>query len=277
MTGFGERLARAWDVFGRLCVGIDPHESLLEQWGLSADADGCREFGYRVVDACADVVGMVKPQVAFFERYGSRGLGALELVLARASQASIITIADAKRGDIGSTMDGYARAWLGEGSPLAADAVTLSPYLGLRSLDPALALARATQRGVFVLAVTTNPEARDVQLARGIHGGDAVAAHVAHAVARLREGDDIGYAGVVLGAATNLDEYGIDPAELAGVPILAPGFGAQGARVADARRNFGGATSTLIIAQSRSVLEAGPVGIGESVRRAAHEVADALA
>lgn len=116
MTGFGQRLRRALDEHGPLCVGIDPHEALLRAWGLGVDAAGVREFGLRTVDAAAGRVGIVKPQVAFFERFGSAGFAALEDVIAAARAADLIVIADAKRGDIGTTMDGYAAAWLEPGS-----------------------------------------------------------------------------------------------------------------------------------------------------------------
>ncbi len=138
MTGavaFGERVRDALDRFGPLCVGVDPHGALLESWGLDASADGAREFGLRVVDAAAGRVGIVKPQVSFFERYGSAGFAALEEVMATARAAGLLVIADAKRGDIGSTMDAYGEAWLTPGSPLEADAMTANPFLGVRTLD----------------------------------------------------------------------------------------------------------------------------------------------
>ena len=150
MTGFGERLRLAVADRGALCVGIDPHEGLLREWGLDATAAGTRELGLRVVDAAAGRVAVVKPQVAFFERFGSAGFAALEDVLAAARAAGLIAIADAKRGDIGTTMDGYAAAWLSPGAPLEADAVTVSPYLGVGALVPTFDLA---ERHGFMLAV----------------------------------------------------------------------------------------------------------------------------
>src|SRR5690606_17831545 len=131
---FGIRLRAALDAHGPLCVGIDPHAALLEQWGLSQNADGVRSFGLAVVDAAAGRVGVVKPQVAFFERFGSKGFAALEDVISHARKAGLLVLADAKRGDIGSTMAGYASAWLAPGAPLESDAVTVSPYLGPESL-----------------------------------------------------------------------------------------------------------------------------------------------
>ncbi len=143
---FGERVRSALRAKGPLCVGIDPHAALLAAWGLTDDAQGVREFGLRTVEAAAGKVAVVKPQVSFFERFGSRGIAALEDVLAAARAAGLIVIADAKRGDIGSTMDDYARAWLTPGSPLEADALTVSPFLGVGALDGTFAVARRTER-----------------------------------------------------------------------------------------------------------------------------------
>ncbi len=162
-VSFGTRLRQAMDARGPLCVGIDPHPALLEAWGLANSAEGVREFSLRVVEAMAGVAAIVKPQVALYERFGSAGFAALEETLQAAKAADLLTLSDAKRGDIGSTMAAYATAWLDDASPLASDAVTLSPYLGYESLRPAIDLAAATGRGVFVLGLTSNPEGASVQ------------------------------------------------------------------------------------------------------------------
>src|SRR5206468_1278620 len=112
-----------------LCVGIDPHPQLLRAWDLSEDAAGVAKFADICVAAFAGRVAIVKPQVAFFEAYGSAGIGALELTLSELRDAGTLVLADAKRGDIGSTMAAYAQAWLADG-PLGCDALTVSPYLG---------------------------------------------------------------------------------------------------------------------------------------------------
>ena len=161
--GFGELLEAAGQARGRLCVGIDPHPYLLEKWGLEPTADGLRTFSMRCVEAFSDTAALVKPQVAFFERFGSQGFAVLEDVLASLREVGCLTVADAKRGDIGSTMAGYADAWLGDSSPLRADSVTVSPYLGVGALGPVFSKAEETGRGVFVLAATSNPEARAIQ------------------------------------------------------------------------------------------------------------------
>jgi len=260
-AGFGARLRTALDTHGPLCVGIDPHVSLVEEWGFEASGAGIREFGLRVVEASAGRVGVVKPQVAFFERFGAAGFAALEDVLRAARDAGLVVIADAKRGDIGSTMDGYAAAWLSAGSPLEADAVTLNPYLGADSLRDTLASAVATGKGAFVLAATSNPEAHVLQSA-SVHGAGAetVAARVAReaAVAGGASVDSLGPIGVVVGATADREAVGLTDAALEQLPILAPGFGAQGAEPRDLRRLFGRVARNVVASESRSILSAGP-------------------
>ena len=271
MTTFGQRLWQALDTHGPLCVGIDPHESLLQSWGLPVSADGVREFGLRVVDAAAGRVGVVKPQVAFFERFGSRGFAALEDVLAAARAAELIVIADAKRGDIGSTMDGYAAAWLQPGSPLEADAVTLSPYLGPDSLQQTLTFALRHGKGAFVLAATSNPEAEPVQTAvtadAAAEEGERVAARVARDAGWHNVGlpGALGSVGVVIGATVTRSRFGLSDILLAGTPILAPGFGAQGADPAELGRLFGYVSSQVIANESRSVLAVGPDRLADRI------------
>lgn len=261
---FGDRVRAAFGAHGRLCVGIDPHERLLADWGLDVSAAGVREFGLRVIEAAAGRCGIVKPQVSFFERFGSAGFAALEDVLAAARAAGLLVIADAKRGDIGTTMDAYARAWLTPGSPLEADAVTLSPYLGVGALEDTLRYAVAHGKGAFVLAATSNPEASALQSARMSEDEHAqtVSAAVARAVAAFNatvttEGS-WGSIGLVIGATVDLAERGL-PDDLAPVaPILAPGFGHQGARSEDRETIFGRLAPAVIVAESRSILAAGP-------------------
>lgn len=264
MTSFGTRLWATLGEYGPLCVGIDPHASLLESWGLGVSADGARQFGLRVVEACAGRVGIVKPQVAFFERYGSAGFAALEEVMAAARSANLIVIADAKRGDIGTTMDGYAAAWLEPGSPLEADAVTLSPYLGPDSLYPTISAAIRRNKGAFVLAATSNPEGRPVQTAitrdDSASDDESVASRIAREIGGLNVGlpGALGSAGLVVGATVDRAAFGLSDVVLAGTPVLAPGFGAQGAEPADLPRLFGYVAANVIASESRSILAVGP-------------------
>lgn len=281
MTTFGQRVRTALTTFGPLCVGIDPHHTLLEEWGLSTDARGVREFGLRVVDAAADRVGIVKPQVAFFERYGSAGFVALEDVLTAARAAGLLVIADAKRGDIGSTMAGYAEAWLSAGSPLESDAVTLSPYLGPDSLNDTLTGALRLRKGAFILAATSNPRAWVVQRARVEDAGSSDPRMVAETIARdaevlnLGQPGDLGSIGLVIGATVDRVEFGLDDAVLHKTPVLAPGFGTQGGEPRDLGRLFGGVSRNVIASESRSILSAGPHALAARIdERAALYVED---
>ncbi|MCM3898168.1 orotidine-5'-phosphate decarboxylase [Schaalia meyeri] len=259
--GFGDRLYAAMREHGPVCVGIDPHASLLSSWGLTDDAHGVREFSLRVIDALGGRVAAFKPQSAFFERHGSRGVAVLEEVIAACREVGSLSIVDAKRGDIGSTMDGYAQAYLSDSSPLAGDAVTLSPYLGVGSLAPALELARRTGRGVFVLALTSNPEGASVQHARGASGA-SVAGDVVSQLAEFNARCDklhLGPAGIVVGATVGdaIERLGLDLPALRGA-FLAPGVGAQGAGAAQVRQVFAGVEDAVLASSSRAILSAGP-------------------
>ncbi len=271
---FGSRLGRAMAERGPLCVGIDPHPALLQRWGLRDDAAGLERFSLTVLEAVASLAAAVKPQVALYERHGSAGIAVLERTLAAAAEASVLTIADAKRGDIGSTMAAYADAWLRDGSALAADSVTLSPYLGFESLRPALDLAAESGRGVFVLALTSNPEGASVQ---HVGGADSVARRITEAAAEenRRYGGSLGSVGLVVGATVGsaLTALDLDLAAVRG-PILAPGLGAQGATPADLRRTFGAAYPQVLGTSSREILSAGP-GLSD-LRDAARRTLDEL-
>ncbi|MGB3443172.1 MAG: orotidine-5'-phosphate decarboxylase [Actinophytocola sp.] len=252
---FGERLTTAVARSGPLCAGIDPHASLLEQWGLPVDASGLERFAMTCAEAFAGEVAVVKPQSAFFEAHGSAGVAVLERLIAAFLDTGTLVLADVKRGDIGSTMAAYAQAYLGEGSPLAADAVTVSPYLGFGSLDPALDLAQRTGRGLFVLALTSNKEGPQVQRARSTEGVSVAQTIVAEAAARNDGARPLGSVGLVVGATVGRTE--LDLSRLNG-PILAPGFGAQGAGVGDLRNVFGDHLRHVLPASSRDILRHGP-------------------
>ena len=276
---FGSRLAAAMAARGPLCVGIDPHPGLLADWGLNDDVAGLERFSLTVVEAVATLAAAVKPQVALYERHGSAGMAVLERTLAAASDAGVLSIADAKRGDIGSTMAAYADAWLRDGSALAADSVTLSPYLGFESLRPALDLAAESGRGVFVLALTSNPEGKSVQ---HVGGSESVARRIAEAAAeenRRYAGAmgpaGLGSVGLVVGATIGaaLVELGLDLDAVHG-PILAPGLGAQGATPADLRSTFGAAYPAVLATSSRGILAAGPTIAG--LRSATEATRDGL-
>ncbi|MGY1838618.1 MULTISPECIES: orotidine-5'-phosphate decarboxylase [unclassified Modestobacter] len=283
---FGQRLADAVAARGPLCVGIDPHPPLLERWGLPDSPAGLARFTDAVVDALAGHVAVLKPQLAFYERHGSRGIAVLEEAVARARDAGALVLLDAKRGDIGSTMDAYAD-YLRPDHPLAVDALTVSPYLGPGSLQPAVDTARQHGGGLFVLSRTSNPDAGTLQHAvvdqpsgrrpsvaqvvvdavRGWNTpewvvGDPLPDLGAVQDLASRFGPATGSFGVVVGAT--LRDLDVDLTGLGG-PVLAPGLGAQGATVADLRRLFG-AGRAVVPTVSRDVLSAGP---GTAALRAA--------
>jgi orotidine-5'-phosphate decarboxylase len=288
---FGARLAAAVAERGPLCVGIDPHAALLIDWGVGDSLDGLRRFTDAVVDALASSVAVLKPQMAFYERFGSRGLAVLEEAVVRARGAGALVLLDAKRGDIGSTMAAYAD-YLRDGHPMQVDAMTVSPYLGPESLEPARSAASRFGGGLFVLARTSNPDAGALQHAvvgegrsvaqavvdtvRGWNTPDWVVGDPLPSIADVRDtasvwGPVTGSFGVVVGAT--LDRLDVDLDSLGG-PILAPGLGAQGGSPADLRRLFGEHRAVLPTV-SRDVLSAGPDV--SSLRAAAQRWAEDLA
>ena len=283
-TSFGERLHGVFTAWGRLCVGIDPHASLLDRWGLDDSAAGAREFGLRVVGAAAGRAGIVKPQVAFYERHGAAGYAALERVLAEARDAGLLVIADVKRGDIGTSVDAYGEAWLRPGSSLESDAMTISAYQGLGSIESVMLRADVAGKGLFVLSATSNPEAVAIQravLQQSSREGDTVAAAICGGVAAWNAAREdaadrpMGSIGVVLGATVDLAASGIDTSADAvtpTLPVLAPGFGHQGADVRDLDAIFGSLAAGVIVSESRSLLGEGPDGLAEAIARRADEI-----
>ncbi|MDG4809237.1 orotidine-5'-phosphate decarboxylase [Micromonospora sp. WMMD1120] len=255
MESFGTRLHRAVVERGPLCVGIDPHPGLLDRWGLPDDVEGIDRFSRTVVEALGDRVAVVKPQSAFFERFGSRGVAILESTIRQLRDAGSLVLLDVKRGDIGSTVSAYASAYLDPSSPMYVDAVTASPYLGVGSLAPMFELAAAHGGGVFVLALTSNPEGAGVQRAVTADGR-TVAQTVIDEISQLNRGAaPLGSFGLVVGAT--IGDTGHDLSGVGG-PLLAPGLGAQGAGAADLRGVFGSSLSSVLPSYSREVLSAGP-------------------
>ncbi len=265
---FGPRLLAAMQAHGPLCVGVDPHPELLQQWELPDSPPGLERFCGLIVEAVAGRVAAVKPQSAFFERHGAAGIAVLEQLLAELRDSGTLSVLDVKRGDIGSTMRAYADSYLAPGAPLAADAITVTPYLGTGALAPAVDLAQAHGRGLFVLALTSNAEAAALQ-----QGGEpSVAAQVVTEVAALNAmAETVGDIGLVVGATVGAtpQRLGIDLAAAGGI-VLAPGVGAQGATAADLVATFTGLQRRVLVPVSRGILSAGPAP--ERI----HETADRL-
>lgn len=259
---FGEQLAEQFDLGRHLCVGIDPHPEILAAWNLPDEPAALEQLGIEVVNAAAGRAACVKPQVACFERHGAQGFAALERVLNEARALGVLTIADVKRGDIGSSFAAYASAWLRPGSPLESDAMTVVAYQGVGTLRDALPHVREDGKGLFVLAATSNPEAAETQQAQRA-SGESVAAGVVREVREWNMSLDktrVGSLGVVLGATLDLARFGIDTAQEAqgpALPVLAPGFGHQGARLDAAPEIFGTLSGAVLANESRSILGGG--------------------
>lgn len=260
MAGLATRFAGIRDSVGPLCVGVDPSSQSLVNWGLDDAPDGALEMSRTIVAAAVGRVGIIKPQVAYFERFGASGFTVLETLIAEATEAGLCVIADAKRGDIGDTMEAYADSWLGAG-PLASHAVTANPYLGFGPIEPAFIAAEKSDATVFVLAATSNPDSGLVQHAstRGI----SVAQLIVNEARQRSAGKQT--VGVVIGATRSLVESRVDPETLEGVLVLAPGFGTQGASLGDLGVIFGQASNTVIPTVSRSILRGGSRAVGAAI------------
>ncbi len=251
---FGARLQAAMVARGPLCAGIDPHSALLLDWGLNDDLVGLERFSRVAVEGLAPYVAAVKPQSAFYERFGSRGIAVLERVIVDARAAGTQVILDVKRGDIGSTTQAYADAYLDQTSPMAVDAITASPFLGFGSLDPMFETARVNAAGVFVLALTSNPEGHQIQGAITSTGG-TVAGAVLNGLRTLNVGAGaMGSFGAVVGGTIGSTKEDLS---MSG-PLLVPGIGAQGGTASDIQRLFGGVLGMVLPSSSRDILSVGP-------------------
>ena len=261
---FGQRAAEMIAQRGPLCVGIDPRPQLLQQWGLPLNGAGLWDFSMQVLDALGDRCGFFKPQSALYEEYGASGISALTATIRAIQDCGAISILDVKRGDIGSTMSAYARAYLGD-APMSTDAITVSPYLGFESLRPALDLARENHRGIFVLALTSNPEAAGLQSAtihdqeRATSVGADIIRRVGQENASAQARGHLGDVGMVVGATVGERISGLENLLFnSNAPILVPGFGAQGGTSADLKRLFGTSLDRIIVNTSRGILSQGP-------------------
>ncbi|HEY2639227.1 MAG TPA: orotidine-5'-phosphate decarboxylase [Streptosporangiaceae bacterium] len=267
---FAARFAAVRARHGPLVLGLDPSGDLLESWGVGDSPDGLERFADIVLDAAAGTVGLVKPQSAFFERHGWRGIRTLDRLISTARAAGLLVILDVKRGDVGSTNDAYAEAYLGKGAPLSVDAVTVHPYLGVGAMGTYV--SRAAESGSCLLVVTrsSNPEGRTIQAAMAGDGW-SVEEDLLRQVRALN--DDlapglIGPVGAVVGPAH------IEPAldlAAANCLFLAPGVGAQGATPADVARVFAACPYRVMPSASRSLLSAGPAGLRDATSALAAE------
>jgi orotidine-5'-phosphate decarboxylase len=238
-------------------LGADPHGELLVRWGLSDDADGLERFTDIVLAAAAGSAGLVKPQSAFYERHGWRGIRALTRLTETARAQGLLVILDVKRGDVGSTNDAYAAAYLGDDAPVQADAITVHPYLGLAAMSEYVGRASRSGGCLLVVVRSSNPEGRAVQSAAagdGLTVDQRLLADIGALNVRLAPGR-IGPVGAVVGPAAV--EPPLDLAAANGL-LLAPGVGAQGAAPADVAATFAACPDRVMPSASRSLLAAGP-------------------
>jgi orotidine-5'-phosphate decarboxylase len=254
---FAARFAAVRTAHGPLVLGADPHRQVLADWGLTDDADGLERFTDIVLGAAAGTVGLIKPQSAFYERHGWRGIRALSRLVAAARGEGHLVILDVKRGDVGSTNDAYAQAYLGAGAAMRADAITVHPYLGLAAMGEYVTLAHQSGGCLLVVVRSSNPEGRAVQGADAGHGqtvDQRLLSDIAALNARLAPGG-VGPVGAVVGPVAV--EPPLDLAAANGL-LLAPGVGAQGASPADVAATFAACPDRVMPSASRSLLAAGP-------------------
>jgi orotidine-5'-phosphate decarboxylase len=270
---FAARFAAVRARCGPLVWGLDPSADLLDAWGLGDSADGLDRFADIMLDAAVGTVGLVKPQSAFYERHGWRGIRTLQRLVADARAAGLLVILDVKRGDVGTTNDAYAEAFLGAGAPLEADAVTVHPYLGLGAMNAFVSRARDSGACLLVVTRSSNPEGRAVQAARS-PGGRSVEEMLLRGIGELNAAlapGAIGPVGAVVGPAHLEPSLDLPAAHAL---FLAPGLGAQGSTCADVARTFAACPDRVMPSASRSLLAAGP-DLG-ALRDAAAELAAEL-
>lgn len=282
-SDFGLRLKNSMDKYGPLCVGIDPHRKLLTDWGYNVDADGAELFAMRMLQAANGRAAAVKFQVPMFERYGSKGFAALERVLYAARQMEIITIVDCLHGGLPTTISAIADAYFKPGAPMLADAITLLPYYGARSLQGVINDALNNSRGVFVASLTSNQEGASMQTAirqSGEYKGKTVAYGIASTAQKFNKGiNGMGSVGLIIGATIGqwIDDSGVDPAKFTG-PILSPGYGWQGAEAKDLRTVFKGTKGNVLVTVSRFIAAHGPgiASLSQATEAIALDVRQAL-
>ena len=241
-SDFGLRLSNSMAKYGPLCVGIDPHRKLLTDWGYNVDAEGAELFSMRMLQAANGRAAAVKFQTSMFERYGAKGFEALGL---------------------STTISAIADAYFKPGAPLLADAITLLPYYGARSLNGLITEALENGRGVFIASLTSNPEGMSLQTALR-QSGDYKGRTVAYGIASTAQKHNVdiegmGSVGLIIGATIGqwMQDSGVDPSKFTG-PILSPGYGWQGAEAKDLKTVFRGTRGNVLVTVSRFIASHGP-------------------
>jgi orotidine-5'-phosphate decarboxylase len=257
MPTFADRLQQKIHEHSPLCVGVDPSAALLKACGLPDTPEGALEFGERVLEAADFRIALLKPQSAFFERFGSAGFRALEALVQLAREREVLVLLDGKRGDIDTTAAAYAEGYFSATTTLRVDAITTHCYLGLAALEPFFAAAIAAEGGVFVVVRSSNPEGQGLQTARMANGETVAQSLCREITARnLRQRKDgLGPIGAVVGATCEDAD-----ATVAALPhsfVLAPGVGAQGATMRDVLARMPAGRGRVLPNVSRAILANG--------------------
>ena len=276
---FAERFEQLRAQRGPFCLGLDPGPELLSAWGLQDDIRGLRAFCNKVIDAAAQQVSVIKPQSAYFERFGAAGLEVLADIIGSIHALGSLALLDVKRGDFGPTNEAYAGALLGPDSAMAADAITVHAYLGFGALEPFCRRAVQTNCGLFVVVMSSNPEGRALQAAQ-VAPGVSVAQHLCDAITEANAAataQPTGPFGAVVGLTADLA-----PDITARLPrslLLAPGLGAQGGTYEQLRERFAAARGRVLPSSSRGLLSQGPdpKRLAQAIREHCTRSAEALA
>jgi orotidine-5'-phosphate decarboxylase len=272
---FADRAVDAMSKYGHLVVGLDPSGDLLSAWGLGDTPDGLDRFVEIAIEACVGTVGVVKPQAAFYERHGWRGIRSLATLAQSCRQAGLLVLLDAKRGDVGSTNVAYAEAYLGDDAGIPVDAITVTPYVGFEAMTALFDKAIEANASVFVVTRSTNTEGRSLQTA--LHpDGKAVEHRILLQIAAVNDRvapGRLGPIGSVFGPIHGYPE-GMDLDKMNGL-FLAPGLGAQGATADRVAQCFRDCPDRVLASASRSILAQGPDPSG--IRKSAQTLSDQLA
>lgn len=274
---FGDALTNAARAKSPVCVGLDPVLAKMPE-GIAKDAEGVLEFGKAIIDAVAGTACAIKPQLAFYEAMRWEGMKTFWQTCTYAKEKGLLVIADGKRGDVGTTAEAYAEAYLYEDSPV--DALTVNPYLGSDSVKPFIELAAKNSKGIFVLVKTSNDSSGDLQ---DLPVGDEVVhEHLAQLVEswgmhHIGPDTNLSFVGAVVGA-TYPEELTYLRTLMPHIPFLIPGYGAQGGTAEDARRGFLPDGTGAIVNASRSIIYASQKSdYAEAAGKAAEEMAGEFA
>ena len=258
MPTFYEKFAAIHETHGPLCLGLDPSKQLLEKWSLPLSIHGLKEFTKIVFNATEDLIGIIKPQFAFYEQFGPEGLQILKDTIKKAHKRNMLVIADCKRGDISSSLIAYVHTILGPESFYQADAMTVLPYMGIDAFNEAFDYAHKQQSQIFVVAQSSNPEGVELQNAKTSKQSTVIETILQTIQNYNKAKDSIGPVGSVIGATIRSGDIPLNLNLLNNQLMLVPGMGAQGANWQNIKQKLPNLHHQVIPTCSRSILQAGP-------------------